>query len=61
VILRQISIELEGGAKYEIKEENQMLGWRGASRDTSQWCHKAFRIECKAIRRYSDEWGLKNL
>jgi pyruvate,water dikinase len=53
--------ELEGGAKYEIKEENPMLGWRGASRYISPWYEKAFRLECKALRKCRDEWGLKNL
>jgi pyruvate,water dikinase len=53
--------ELEGGAKYEIKEENPMLGWRGASRYISQWYEKAFRLECKAMRKCRDEWGLKNV
>jgi pyruvate,water dikinase len=53
--------ELEGGAKYEIKEENPMLGWRGSSRYISQWYEKAFRLECKAMRKCRDEWGLKNV
>lgn len=53
--------ELEGGAKYEIKEENPMLGWRGASRYISPWYEKAFRLECKAMRKCRDEWGLKNV
>jgi pyruvate,water dikinase len=53
--------ELEGGEKYEIKEENPMLGWRGASRYISQWYEKAFRLECKAMRKCRDEWGLKNV
>jgi pyruvate,water dikinase len=53
--------ELVGGDKYEIKEENPMLGWRGASRYISQWYEKAFRLECKAMRKCRDEWGLKNV
>jgi pyruvate,water dikinase len=53
--------ELEGGAKYEIEEANPMLGWRGASRYISQWYEKAFRLECKAMRKCRDEWGLKNV
>ncbi len=53
--------ELEGGAKYEIEEANPMLGWRGASRYISQWYEKAFRLECKAIRKCREEWGLKNV
>jgi pyruvate,water dikinase len=53
--------ELEGGAKYEIEEANPMLGWRGASRYISKWYEKAFRLECKAIRKCREEWGLKNV
>jgi len=53
--------ELVGGEKYEIVEANPMLGWRGASRYISQWYEKAFRLECKAIRKCRDEWGLKNV
>jgi pyruvate,water dikinase len=53
--------ELEGGAKYEIEEANPMLGWRGASRYISKWYEKAFRLECKALRKCREEWGLKNV
>jgi len=53
--------ELEGGAKYEIEEANPMLGWRGASRYISRWYEKAFRLECKAIRKCREEWQLKNV
>jgi len=53
--------ELQGGEKYEIEEANPMLGWRGASRYISQWYEKAFRLECKAIKKCRDEWNLKNV
>jgi pyruvate,water dikinase len=53
--------ELKGGEKYEIVEANPMLGWRGCSRYISQWYEKAFRLECKAIRKCREEWGLKNV
>lgn len=53
--------ELKGGEKYEIVEANPMLGWRGASRYISPWYEKAFRLECKAIRKCREEWGLKNV
>jgi len=53
--------ELKGGDKYEIEEANPMLGWRGASRYISQWYEKAFRLECKAIKKCRDEWNLKNV
>ena len=53
--------DLKGGEKYEIVEDNPMLGWRGASRYISQWYEKAFRLECKAIMKCRREWGLKNV
>jgi len=53
--------ELKGGEKYEISEANPMLGWRGASRYISEWYEKAFRLECKAIKKCREEWKLKNV
>jgi pyruvate,water dikinase len=53
--------DLKGGDKYEIVEENPMLGWRGCSRYISQWYEKAFRLECQAIKKCRKEWGLKNV
>ena len=53
--------ELKGGEKYEIVEANPMLGWRGTSRYISKWYEKAFRLECKAIKKCREEWGLKNI
>jgi len=52
---------LKGGEKYEIEEANPMLGWRGASRYISKWYEKAFRLECNAIRKCRENWGLKNV
>jgi pyruvate,water dikinase len=53
--------ELKGGDKYEIVEENPMLGWRGCSRYISKWYEKAFRLECQAIKKCRTEWRLKNV
>jgi pyruvate,water dikinase len=53
--------ELKGGDKYEIVEENPMLGWRGCSRYISKWYQAAFRLECQAIKKCRTEWGLKNI
>ncbi len=53
--------KLKGGEKYEIVEDNPMLGWRGCSRYISQWYEEAFRLECKAIKKCREEWGLKNV
>jgi pyruvate,water dikinase len=52
---------LKGGDRYEIVEENPMLGWRGCSRYISKWYDKAFRLECQAIKKCRIEWGLKNV
>jgi len=52
---------LKGGSKYEIVEENPMLGWRGCSRYISKWYIEAFKLECKAIQKCRIEWGLKNV
>jgi pyruvate,water dikinase len=53
--------DLKGGEKYEIVEANPMLGWRGCSRYISEWYEKAFRLECRAIKKCRKEWGLKNV
>jgi pyruvate,water dikinase len=53
--------DLKGGDKYEIVEANPMLGWRGCSRYISQWYQKAFRLECQAVKKCRQEWGLKNV
>jgi pyruvate,water dikinase len=53
--------DLKGGDKYEIVEENPMLGWRGCSRYISKWYQKAFRLECQAMKKCRTEWGLKNV
>jgi pyruvate,water dikinase len=53
--------DLKGGEKYEIVEENPMLGWRGCSRYISKWYIQAFRLECQAIKKCRTEWGLKSV
>jgi pyruvate,water dikinase len=50
-----------GGKEFEPKEENPMLGWRGASRYYSEAYKPAFEIECKAIKKVREEWGLTNI
>ena len=52
---------LLGGEVYEPKEENPMIGWRGASRYYDPGFKQAFRLECLAIKRVRDEIGLKNV
>ncbi|HRX82800.1 MAG TPA: phosphoenolpyruvate synthase, partial [Pirellulaceae bacterium] len=52
---------LIGGANYEPKEENPMLGFRGASRYYHPEYREAFALECKAMRKVRDEMGLRNV
>lgn len=53
--------QLRGGESYEPKEDNPMLGWRGVSRYISRQYERAFRLECRAIRKCREELGLKNV
>lgn len=52
---------LLGGETYEPKEENPMLGWRGASRYYDERFRPAFVLECEAIRRARETMGLVNV
>lgn len=52
---------LLGGNHFEPKEENPMIGWRGASRYYSKEYKEAFGMECKAIKKVREEMGLKNV
>ncbi len=52
---------LVGGAHFEPKEENPMIGWRGASRYYSEKYKEAFALECKALKKVRDEMGLTNV
>lgn len=52
---------LIGGKEFEPKEENPMLGWRGASRYYSKAYKDGFRLECEAIKKARNEWGLNNI
>ena len=52
---------LIGGSMYEPKEENPMLGFRGASRYVSDSFRPCFDLECKAIRLVREEMGLDNV
>lgn len=52
---------LIGGAAYEPKEENPMLGFRGASRYYDPRYREAFALECRAMSKVRQEMGLKNL
>ncbi len=52
---------LIGGKEFEPKEENPMIGFRGASRYYHELYREGFRLECEAIRRVRDEMGLVNV
>ena len=52
---------LLGGKEFEPKEENPMLGWRGASRYYSKEYKPGFKIECEAFKKVRNEWGLTNV
>ncbi len=52
---------LIGGAAFEPKEENPMLGFRGASRYYHEMYKEGFKLECKAICKVRDEMGLTNV
>jgi pyruvate,water dikinase len=52
---------LIGGAPYEPKEENPMIGFRGASRYYNPRYQAGFALECQAVKKVRDEMGLKNL
>jgi pyruvate,water dikinase len=52
---------LIGGTLYEPKEDNPMIGWRGASRYYKKGYRDAFALECKAAKKVRDEMGLTNL
>ncbi len=52
---------LIGGRLFEREEENPMMGFRGASRYIDPEFQKAFKLECEAIKKARDEFGLKNI
>ena len=52
---------LLGGAAFEPKEENPMIGWRGASRYHAPGFREAFGLECQALKRVREVMGLSNV
>jgi pyruvate, water dikinase len=51
---------MPGGADFEPKEENPMIGWRGCSRYISSEYRPAFLLELEAIHKVRTEMGLRN-
>jgi pyruvate,water dikinase len=52
---------LIGGAEFEPKEENPMLGFRGASRYYHDAYKEGFKLECEAIIKVRNAMGLTNV
>ncbi|MGA7823366.1 MAG: phosphoenolpyruvate synthase [Steroidobacteraceae bacterium] len=52
---------LLGGRWFEPKEENPMLGFRGASRYAHPAYTEGFALECAAIRHARERMGLRNI
>ena len=52
---------LIGGERYEPKEENPMIGWRGASRYYDPRFKPAFLMEAAAVKKVREEMGLTNV
>ncbi|MBN2052125.1 phosphoenolpyruvate synthase [Candidatus Woesearchaeota archaeon] len=52
---------LIGGHLFEPKEDNPMIGFRGASRYYSNEYKPAFALECKALLKARNEFGLTNI
>ena len=53
--------QLLGGAAFEPRESNPMIGFRGASRYAHPAYEEGFALECAALRRVREEMGLVNL
>jgi pyruvate, water dikinase len=53
--------ELLGGSHFEHKENNPMIGFRGASRYISDAFKAAFELECRALKRAREDFGFDNI
>jgi len=52
---------LIGGTYFEPKEDNPMLGWRGAARYYDENFQPSFALECIAIKQVREKFGLTNV
>ncbi len=52
---------LTGGARYEPREENPMLGFRGAGRYIDPSFRDCFELECRALKKVREGMGLTNI
>jgi pyruvate,water dikinase len=53
--------QLMGGEGFEPREENPMLGFRGAARYAHPAYAAGFALECAALRRVREDMGLTNV
>jgi pyruvate,water dikinase len=53
--------QLLGGDLFEPKEENPMIGFRGASRYYDEKFKPAFLMECQALKIAREKFGLNNI
>ena len=52
---------LIGGDAYEPREENPMIGFRGAGRYVADSFKRCFELECRALKKVRNDMGLKNV
>ena len=52
---------LKGGDEVEPVENNPMIGRRGVSRYISPEYEEGFRLECRALKKVREEYGLTNV
>lgn len=52
---------LIGGKAFEPKEENPMIGFRGASRYYHELYKDAFEMECRSMKMLRDDMGFSNV
>ncbi len=52
---------LLGGKYFEPQENNPMIGYRGASRYYNEKFKEAFGLECQALKKAREEYGLTNI
>ncbi|MBI1223330.1 MAG: phosphoenolpyruvate synthase [Bacteroidetes bacterium] len=52
---------LIGGKEFEPKEENPMIGFRGASRYYHPLYREAFEMECEAMKMVREDMGFRNI
>lgn len=52
---------LLGGKQFELKEENPMIGFRGASRYYHENYKEGFELECEAMKIVRNEMGFNNV